>query len=466
MQEIQLQNMMDKNKTNDTVVQIVYHGYPQISSNKYSHWMNNNFLSDLYTNLHSYRIDLADVKITNYYMNIPMTTFSLCYKNGLIMYDTENYIKLATIFPQYQPIDLLLAKVFVNGATTCIPIRNISAQPHCGTQESVPQNDTFSHVQENISICENINIPNQSVDNIFRMPNIISHTDEDLQEKKVKFASIDRKQRHINFLERAKIAKIAKNNKIVKKNNNKIVTKNNKKEFDEEFELKKEKEREKKIEENRKNEKLKIFESDKRSYIQIKKDIQNGLLLSSSINPYFMLKYEIFKVLEKRNCLDVNSNDNIYEEYDIFRSLYEECDETDADSCEEQPVKVYIPHNYQYMSTDKKEEYANKYKMTRHQFEDKYINGIVDDDIIEKCIKNGSTLSETNKKENEIVNKELCQEKLSIGLGSETCMTISSDKDSEESDTDTDSDDDEKLNKSSVDEQFKVLTKDIYHNYA
>ena len=147
---------------------------------------------------------------------------------------------------------------------------------------------------------------------------------------------------------------------------------------------------------------LPIFESDKKSYSQMKQDILQGIIKVDNINPSFIYKYHIFKVLETRNAIDFTNNQSIKKEYDIFKELQDECEkdecEEDAcakDTCKPSPmekVNIYVPHNYSYMTPDQKEHYAKKYKMSQREFEENYINTF-HDDIEEKIMTHGSNES-------------------------------------------------------------------------
>lgn len=135
---------------------------------------------------------------------------------------------------------------------------------------------------------------------------------------------------------------------------------------------------------NIKLDKLKNFKQDKELYFCIKNDIDNGTFMYDEIHPQFTDKYQLFRILENRNVLNCESNDNINYEYELFKSLYDEIIEDEPiDDIKE---NVFIPHNYEYMSNDKKEEYAKKYKLTRQEFEDKYFNHTDNNDNIEKNI--------------------------------------------------------------------------------
>uniref|UniRef100_A0A6C0LSK1 Uncharacterized protein n=1 Tax=viral metagenome TaxID=1070528 RepID=A0A6C0LSK1_9ZZZZ len=141
------------------------------------------------------------------------------------------------------------------------------------------------------------------------------------------------------------------------------------------------------IQNNITNNKYPQFESDKRSYFLIKSDINCGKIKIDEINPMFTKKYLILKVLDSRNQLNEKFNDNITEEKQLFDALFSACAENEDDKCIEivqnNPNSIYIPHNYEYMSDKLKENYAHKFKLTRNEFEEKYIKCMDNDDPIE-----------------------------------------------------------------------------------
>ena len=131
------------------------------------------------------------------------------------------------------------------------------------------------------------------------------------------------------------------------------------------------------------NDKLKVYTSDRHSYFQIKKDIDEDNFDEVHIHPAFAIKYSIFKVLVARGEI-VQDEPNIEHEYSIFADLYEDCMDDSSEDEGPTPVSnVYVPHNYFYLSSQEKEELAARYSMTPKQFEDSHVNRAVDDDEIE-----------------------------------------------------------------------------------
>lgn len=318
---------------------------------------------DSYNLLIRMKYNLQYMRITILHYNIPVTIFKIGYNNGLILYNEDNFIKACSIAPSFATIDMTLCKV-MNNKEVCM--NNLPLQKLLQTTDHHNNVSDLNMAPQKETICQK-NITNAKDNNT----NIAS-----INEKS--------KLRHNTFIENAKIAQQqVPNVKINKPIKNK--------KFDEEFENKKEKERKERIEANRNNENLKVFVSDKKSYVLIKKDLEDGNLKRENMNPYFVVKYQIFKILDSRKSIDFTNDNNIKDEYTLYTTLLEACnDDNSNEDCSlinPKPIaKVYIPHNYQYMTQDKKEEYAKKYKMSLKQFEDKYINCMADDDIIENHI--------------------------------------------------------------------------------
>ena len=187
--------------------------------------------------------------------------------------------------------------------------------------------------------------------------------------------------------------------------------------------------------------KLKVYASDRNSYFQIKKDIDEDSFDEKHIHPAFAIKYSIFKVLVARGEV-MELEPNIEHEYSIFADLYDDCMDDSSEEDEQAPVSnVYVPHNYFYLTPKEKEELAQRYDMTPKQFEDSHVNRAVDDDEIETHIR-GLTkpvvadegMSVRNQAKNDTDSEGTCSESDS---GTETGSDSDSDSNSS---TDTDYD--------------------------
>lgn len=123
------------------------------------------------------------------------------------------------------------------------------------------------------------------------------------------------------------------------------------------------------------------FLCDKKSYFKIKDDIDANIIKEIDINSDFLIKYDIFKILDSRDQLKKNIDTDLQNEYTLFTdfyNIYEEADDIITES--KKPIMaIYIPPRYEYMTDQQKEDYAKKYKMTRIEFESK---------MDESCTKN------------------------------------------------------------------------------
>lgn len=118
---------------------------------------------------------------------------------------------------------------------------------------------------------------------------------------------------------------------------------------------------------------LMTFESDKSSYILIKKDVAAGKYNIDEMHPCFILKYQIFEIMEMKGILNLNSNENLQDEYTKFYELYNECGEDEVSDASEND-KIYVPHNYYYMTSEEKENFVKGFDISLQEFEEKYLN--------------------------------------------------------------------------------------------
>nr|WBF70964.1 hypothetical protein [Megavirus caiporensis] len=263
-------------------------------------------------------------------------------------------------------------------------------------QEYIP----FDNILKTYNINKNLFINKKSDNNIHSSSSINNH----------------RKKRHQKFLTQKTIT-----NNLVKKNNpsNQKIINHEKEPIYE-------------------NKYLRLFESDKRSYRLIKNDIENGKLKKEDINPYFSDKYMIFKLLETRNCLNLSDDENIKEEYKLFNELYQLADDENTVENNIMP-KIYIPHNYHYMTISQKENHAKNYGLTVQEFENKYLQGCCDETCVNDIIFKTQRISENN---TNIDNSEFNTESNS------------------ESNSESDSESEEKYSITNIDQNFIDLTRE------
>nr|QZX43313.1 hypothetical protein [Mimivirus sp.] len=148
----------------------------------------------------------------------------------------------------------------------------------------------------------------------------------------------------------------------------------------------------------------------------------------------------IFKLLETRNCLNLSNDENIKEEYKLFNELYQ----LDNDDSPEDNIisKVYVPHNYHYMTISQKENHAKNYGLTIEEFENKFLQGCCDDTSVDDIIFKTQRILENN---TNIDNSE-----------SNIESNIESDSGS---DSDSESDSEEKYSITNIDQNFLDLVR-------
>lgn len=308
------------------------------SENLEKYYTLNVLLKNLHAKLYQTKyLGMENVVIYNYYMDIPISQFKVCYRDGLVIYNEQNNIKVSTICPELSAMDNIASKLLSTNPVN-VSIKPTTLSPSLNQPIKFPPRSAY--------------IPNAK---------LVNNNQSYCQSKSSQPKSSQPKSSQSK--PQAIIQEAVKNT----------------------------------------SEKFRIFESDKRSYVKMKNDILAGALTMQQMNPAFVIKYQIFKILESRNNLDIISDKNIDNEYEIFTKMYDECIIIDNESPKKDVVvlnKVYVPHNYQYMSDDKKTDHAKKYKMTKQQFEEKYINGMGDDDIIENRINNNPTKPNNNDNNN------------------------------------------------------------------
>jgi hypothetical protein len=264
-------------------------------------------------------------------MDIPCTTFSVFYDKSLFLCEGNNYFRVSSLYPEFEVLDQKLNKIIG---------QSVYDKSHTKNRNSI----SYQMVKnEEVKSVVSYNIHHQEVENdnnklLKSIKNQNFDTETDSKDKYM-----------INKYEND-------NNKLPKsiKNQN----------FDTETDSK---------------DKYMInkYESDKHSYSLIKNDIEKGLIKEEEIHPDFTVKYQIFKILELKGMVDLNSNNNIIEEYKKFDDIYQITlleDVYSTISEEDKINDIYIPHNYHYLTDDEKEEYAKKYQMTKQQLEDRYLS--------------------------------------------------------------------------------------------
>jgi hypothetical protein len=360
-------------------------------------------LPDAVAQIYNYLINqrgtaFSDIKIMCYYADILASVLDVSYDKefGLILRSNISYIRLASIYPHLITLDTLLKRTIESNSSfayntieNCSTPISIYARSSASNRPPTPDFTLDGSGTNNKLFSNRPPSPDWYIDGKEEPMKIINDFLKNTNSAKT---PLPKPQRHISLLNKAKLALEAKQKEQLKEKP--VIAKKESRGFDEEFEEKKENERNQRIESNRQNEKFRIFESDKKAYVRIKEDITKGIIKKEEINPFFDIKYRIFQILESREAINFNSNDKIVDEYNIFSALHQACCEDNECAKQPEPVnKVYIPHNYQYLTNVQKDEYAKKYKMTRKEFEDKYVTGMMDDDIIENHINKNTAVN-------------------------------------------------------------------------
>ena len=262
-------------------------------------------------------------------MGIPVNTFDVSYKveHGLYLVNNDNSIKLSCLFPQFTAIDNEIKKIL--GSTLSERVPKVSGVPSRAAHlDRVGAMDTSEPIKTKLPVSEPVKEANRS-----------------------------RRPRHKFYSSSNSNSDLKPNVSVQEVVPDKLIEPKNIVSVSDHMP------------------KIKIFDSDKQSYLCMKRDIENGKLNINNIHSCFALKYDIFKILDIRSAINFSSNSNIEEEYELFTDLYNSCVPDDDELAElASNNKVYVPYNYHYWTDDKKTEHAKTYDMTQQEFEEKYID--------------------------------------------------------------------------------------------
>lgn len=319
----------------------------------------------LYNIIHNNISSIKLIKIASYYESMLFTVFEIVYEHGLIIYNTDNRIKISSIFPEAIILDTIIEKL--------LP-RNIKTNPI--SSNSPPRVVTAHNIKKSeLDYCDSI----PDLKNERTVPNI---------------KNILPKKMPTGFSQKSVIAKNAISES---KNRKKAIPteeeldKQKMDQFDEEYELEREKKRLDRIKDEQQIKLINIFITDKKMYPLVKADIAIGKMKQELIHPNYIMKYQILKILEDRSVINFNTDTNIQEEFTLFSDLYDSCmeDIIDKKTADSPGLNVYVPHNYEYLSEHEKNECAKKYNMNRIEFESKHVaKNSADDMIIDMQIRN------------------------------------------------------------------------------
>lgn len=122
--------------------------------------------------------------------------------------------------------------------------------------------------------------------------------------------------------------------------------------------------------------KLSQYISDRESFRKIRNDIELGKMNINDIAPWFSMKYTIFSILDSRGSINFNNKNDyplIEKEHELFEIMLEATEDKEDDIKIELDQNIYVPHNYNYLSDDEKNDIASKYNLSRMEFEEKYV---------------------------------------------------------------------------------------------
>ena len=100
----------------------------------------------------------------------------------------------------------------------------------------------------------------------------------------------------------------------------------------------------------REEEKQRRFSSDKRTYLLIKDDIEQGKLTEDNIPPLFSEQYPILKYMYEKELFNTDGNYYLYTE--LYNGLYKKNDVNKSSD-------TYVPHNINYLDEEEREKYES-----------------------------------------------------------------------------------------------------------
>lgn len=112
------------------------------------------------------------------------------------------------------------------------------------------------------------------------------------------------------------------------------------------------------------NSSLDDFKFSKDTFKKMQKHINKGKFKEDQVSPFFVKSYVVLKMMLARGDINLESDENIIEEHNIFQSVIFNLSEKSADK-----VNIYVPHNWGHMKYEEKVKFAAKYKMTVEEFE-------------------------------------------------------------------------------------------------
>lgn len=339
-------------------------------------------MASLYYSLCHDNLEMSQYKIMVCYMNVTVSCFNIEWSNGLILKDSENQMKVTSLYPQMGMLEMLLCQ------STSYQIQK-SDQPNKPAQSHDVSKPTRHRkiFERNKSIHTNQIPTSNNKTTCDDKP--IYNNKTTCEDKPIYNNKTTCDYKHICSNKTTCDDKHICSNKITCGDEttcddkttccNKTTCDNKTIEYQVGMKTK------------HSSEHLNVFKSDKKSYVQIKRDIDTGIFRRDQIHPLFTIKYQLFQILESRNKINFGSDGNINDEYEIFMDLYNACNEdndcNDNNKCNDHTkcgdhtnkCNIWVPIKYNYMSIQEKIDYAGKYNMTLDEFEKKYVNKTTDE---------------------------------------------------------------------------------------
>ena len=304
---------------------------------------------------------LLQLKLYNMIYNTTINIFNLKYENNhLILYNANNIICVSDIFPLCSSLDTNISLMIHNKS-------QILQMPNPETRGFVNAYHNKTKNTKPLKIINQVNTSNMNNHSYLCQDQIINNIKKNVNIELLDGKTQNKKKSLPNkFVENEKIARetiLQDKNTRASQTNIRNDTKND-------------------VNSVTKSEKIRIFCMDKEIYQKINKDVSSGKILQNEIPDFFALKYDIFRILDNRKELDFVSNDNVEYEHHSYTKLYNIVEEDVEPPIGDKSDKIYIPHNYEYMSQHEKNVCASKYNMTPQEFEKKASEIILDDNKI------------------------------------------------------------------------------------
>jgi hypothetical protein len=259
-------------------------------------------------------------------------------------WDIINHIGIP-INPFWMEREYFQLIVMLNNLITCSAKCNVScSRPHDRTPQSTVNRDT-----DCTTGCRKPTVIAST-----RKP-IVAPIPQSKSEPKITSEMLTRMQEENYELKRAKFEE-AKSNRTT--NTKPTPLKNNPETDRRNDELREERKEVQRVEERKR-----VFLTDKKVYQLCKDDLASGELQWERFPVIFASKYLILKLLEDRNQIDFTNNDAVEREFELFDAIMKQMEP-------HRPKRaVSIPHNYNYMTAEQKNEYAIQFDMTVEELE-------------------------------------------------------------------------------------------------